>query len=186
MSLKLSTLKTSIISGLGLLCFLAQPAFAEVILQHFCRRDICHQTKFISKTAPRQSATGTFYTIETADRSWRYGEQPGNTWSEPEISYVNCSTTRPAYIFSLPSFSYLFVHLINPGEPHQQFSMSGSEEMYWVTCHNFVGPFSDYDTGESFMTERARQLGYPLNLPLDQLEADSEAELLELFGVSQN
>jgi len=38
MFLKLFALKTSIISGLGLLFFLAQPAFAEVILQEYCRQ----------------------------------------------------------------------------------------------------------------------------------------------------
>lgn len=79
MSLKF-TLKTSIISGLGLLCFLAQPAFAEVILQAQCRQGGCFQTKFIRKTASQQSATGMFYTIEK--------------WWQRNIPKSYCSTAQ--------------------------------------------------------------------------------------------
>jgi hypothetical protein len=179
MSLKF-TLKTSIISGLGLLCFLAQPAFAEVILQEYCRQGGCFQTKFIRKTASQQSATGTFYTIETASRSWRDTEQPRNNWSEPNISYANCSTTRPAYIFRTEDTYY--VHRLNPGSSFDPFFIQASQEMYWVTCHNFVGPFRGPNTS---MTERARQLGYPLNLEINQVELASEAELRQFFGVQE-
>ena len=116
---------------------IAKPAFSEVILQEFCRQGGCYQTKFIRKVASEQSISGTFYTIETALRSWKHGEQPRNNW-ETKISYANCSTIQPAYIF-ISGENYV-VHHLNPGNGFDPFFIQASQEMYWVTCHNFVGP----------------------------------------------
>ena len=160
---------------------IAIPAFAEVILQEFCRQGGCYQTKFIRKVASEQSVTGTFYTIETASRNWKDTAQPTNNWSEPRVSYANCSTTQPAYIF-ISGENYV-VHLLNPGNRFDPSFIQASQEMYWVICHNFVGPFRSPNTS---MPEHARRLGYPLNREIDQLELSSEAELRDFFGISQH
>ena len=171
--LTLATLLTSVT--------IAKPAFAEVILQEECRQGECFQTKFIRKVASEQSATGTFYTIETAKRSWRYGEQPGNTWSEPEINYVNCSIAKPAYIFTGIQGD-IIVHFLNPGTRFEPSFTQASQEMYWVTCHNFIGPFRSPNTS---MTAHAFRLGYPLTLEIHQVELGSDSELRQIFGISQ-
>ncbi|PSF33891.1 hypothetical protein C7H19_19400 [Aphanothece hegewaldii CCALA 016] len=51
---------------------------------------------------------------------------------------------------------------------------SDNYPIYWATCHNFIGP--DFFSLE--MTERARQLGYSLNLPSEQIELKDVLDIL--------
>ena len=59
-----------------------------------------------------------------------------------EISYVICSTSKPAYIFKADegfSSNYL-AHRLNPdAQSYYGYNMS-DYSIYWATCHNMVKP----------------------------------------------
>jgi hypothetical protein len=151
---------------------LSQSAQAEIILPGRCHMGYCWENQFLGKTLLRTgNDAGKLYSVKLASRDWEMGTSPSSSYGKPTVSYVYCSTTKPAYIFQADG-TY-FAHLLNPGGDWFGYNMS-DYPIYWATCHNFVGPnfFSEE------MTSRAIQLGYPLDLPSEQIELDNVLEIL--------
>jgi len=97
-------------------------------------------------------------------------------FDRPEISYVICSTSKPAYLFraSAGSSSNYLAHRLNPdGQSYYGYNMS-DYSIYWATCHNLVGPvyFSP------MMVTQSIRLGYSGKLIQDQIETNDPLELM--------
>lgn len=152
----------------------SQPAWADVILPGRCHMGECWESKFLGKTVLKKGSNGTLYEVETADRSWPIETQPSGNYESPTVSYVYCSTIKPAYIFISQFDQQLTAHLLNPGGDYGGYNQS-DYPIYWATCHNFIGP--DFFSDE--MTERAKKLGYPLDLPSEQIELKDIFEIVK-------
>ena len=100
------------------------------------------------------------------------GSQPPNSFGKVEVSYVYCSTIRPAYIFNSDNIDY--AHLLNPGGDDWYGYNFSDYPLYWATCHNYVG--LDFFSEE--ITSRAIKLGYSLNLPSEQIELKNPLEIM--------
>ncbi len=164
----------SLLMSLMLLSWNQLPAHAELILSDVCRMGACGHIRFDGKTLLRDSGREQLYEVESAYRITVIGEEPVNNFRDLSKKYVLCSRTRPAVIYWSEYGERYEAHHLNPGE-HPGSVMTGSQVIYWATCHNFVGPnfFSDE------MRNRARDLGYPLNLRINQSFGDSLEEVLE-------
>jgi len=97
-------------------------------------------------------------------------------FSSPQIGYVICSTSKPAYIFkaSAGSSSNYYANLLNPdGQSYYGYNMS-DYSIYWATCHDLVEPpyFS------SAMVTQSIRLGYSGKLIQDQIETNDPLELM--------
>lgn len=151
---------------------LALPAFADIILPSQCHMGMCIGLRFLEKTLLEDFGNERFYSVELQPvvTSMESGIPPT---FEPETHYVLCSTTRPTHVFR-GSESYL-ANFLNPGLDDSEYGYSrGFYPIYWVTCHNFVGP--EFFSQE--MTNRAINLGYPLNLQSDQVEINNPRDIL--------
>lgn len=165
---RLLTLSTSLT-----IIFIALPAFAELILPGRCpHMGMCWENKFLKKTLLEKGRDGTLYSVELAGRSWRIESQPPDTFEPTRTSYVYCSKTRPAFIFKTDG--KFIAHLLNPGGDWYGYNQS-DYPVYWATCHNFVGP----DFFSEVMKNRAIQLGYPLNLPSEQMDLNNVRDILK-------
>lgn len=149
----------------------SQPVWADVILPGRCHMGECWESKLLRKNVLKKGSNGTLYEIRTASRSWPMDSQPSSNFGEPSVSYVYCSTTKPAYIFKADDT--LYAHLLNPGGDYGGIDQS-DYPIYWATCHNFVGP--DFFSEE--MTQRAKKLGYPLDLPSEQIELKDVLDII--------
>ncbi len=160
--------------SLGALISVFSPAHSGLLRPMSCRMDECFESEFIGKTPIKPGNGEVLYEVRQRFRSWstkNYNAPRPSLASVPfgpaTISFVLCSTRRPAFIFK-PSDSPNFIaHRLNPGGDYYGYNRS-SYENYWLICHNLVGP--DYFTPE--MTSRAIALGYPGNLPSDQVNLD--------------
>lgn len=150
---------------------------AEIIINGWCRQGECSQIKFLSKTSLRSNQFFTLYSIKTAHRILRWEDRKKETspkFSSPNISYVFCSTEKPAYIKSKTEGENEYTaDLLNPGTDASGYNYE-SYQLYWTTCHNIVGPnfFSEE------MTAKAISLGYPLNLISDQIRLQNPLEIM--------
>lgn len=157
--------------GFTIELLIEQFALADIILPGSCHMGECYENKLIEKTILRKTANGILYSIRIASRSWPMGTQPNSRFGQMETNYVYCSTTKPAYIFKLDGIYY--AHLLNPGGEWFRYNVS-DYPIYWSTCHNFVGP----DFFSEKMTAKAIKLGYPLNLPSEQIELNNVLEIM--------
>lgn len=165
------TSRLLLITGVLASVLLAQPASADIVLPQKCQMGQCGDSKFIRKDLLREGPNGALYSVKLASRSWQMDSEPPANFGQPEVNYVYCSTTRPSRIFKDGAIYY--AHLLNPGG--DWFGYNASDyPVYWATCHNFVGP--DFFSEE--MTSRAIKLGYPLNLPSDQIELSNVLEIM--------
>lgn len=161
-----------VIGSLLAASLLSTAAKADIVLPGRCHMGICSESRLTKKETLRSGPNGTLYSVELAHRSWPMEAEPTEPFREPSISYVYCSTQRPAYLFKVDDIYY--AHLLNPGG-HDFFGYNMSDyPIYWATCHNFVGPnfFSEQ------MTANAIRLGYPLNLPQEQIELRNVLEIM--------
>lgn len=150
---------------------------AEVIINGQCRQGECIQLKYLSKTILKQTNNYQLYSIKTQNRilSWEDREKKQNpSFDNPELSYVFCSRKAPAYIFKTEENNYR-ANLLNPGGDWFGYNYE-SIQLYWITCHNIVGP--DFFSDE--MTARAISIGYPLNLESEQITLQHPLEILSL------
>ena len=143
-----------------------------------CQMGICWDNQYRGKTLLHQGKRDRLYSVELAFRSWEMGTEPDNNFEKPRTSYVYCSTSKPALIFAEdtanPDSGYI-AHLLNPGGDDWAGYNMADYPIYWLTCHNIVGPnfFSEA------MSDRALQLGYSLNLPSESLELDHWRDIVE-------
>ncbi len=144
---------------------------SSIILLDRCHMGQCGDSKFIEKTLLKTSPNGKLYSVKTAYRSWAMGSQPPNSFGKVQVSYVYCSKIKPALIFN--SDNTYYAHLLNPGGDWYGYNFS-DYPIYWVTCHNFVGP--DFFSQE--ITSRAIKLGYSLDLPSEQVELKNPLEIM--------
>jgi hypothetical protein len=142
--------------------------------------DSCHEMMIEKKTQLRRNSFGTLYEVLVSSRDWPMNQPRPSLarlpFGKADISYVLCSTSRPAYIFRAPDGfqgKYL-AHRLNPdGQSWFGFNRS-SYSIYWAACHNLVGP----DFFAPAMVTRSIQLGYPGNLQQDQIEIDHPLDLM--------
>lgn len=170
---------TGLLAGLAWMFFQGK-ARADAIVPGRCHMGTCHEMLVEKKTKLRESSVGTLYEVQVRGRSWPMDSprpSPSRVpFGKADISYVLCSTSSPAYIFSAPeSFSSNYVaHRLNPdGQSWFGYNRS-SYSIYWVTCHNLVGP-SFFSPA---MVTRAIQLGYTGNSPEDQIEISHPLDLM--------
>lgn len=131
----------------------------------------CWESKFLGKAVLKKGLDGTLYEVKTASRSWPMDSQPSSSFEPPRVSYVYCSTTKPAYIFKVDDIIY--AHRLNLGGEYFGYNQS-DYPIYWATCHDSFGP--DFFSDE--MTERAKKLGYSLDLPSEQIELKDVLDIL--------
>lgn len=155
-------------------------AQAQAIVPGRCHMGSCWEMIITRKTPIRQSEIGTLYEVMIGSREWPMSSARPSLNSRPfekaQTSYVLCSTRRPATIFraSEGDTSHYLAHLLNPdGQSYSGYNQ-GDYSIYWATCHNLVGP--NFFSPE--MVTRAIQLGYPGNLPQDQIEINHPLDLL--------
>jgi hypothetical protein len=154
----------------------ASTAGADVVVPGRCHMGHCWETKIFRKQPLQQTASGTLYAIETGSRDWSM-EQPRPSerqlpFQQRDLSYVFCSRLRPSYIFKADGKYY--AHLLNPdGKSYYGYNQS-DYPIYWATCHNLVGP----DFFSERMVTKSIQLGYPGNLPEEQIELNHPTDIL--------
>jgi hypothetical protein len=143
---------------------------ADTIVPGRCNQGKCWENRIERKTLIRRTNSGDLYSIVTSQREWDFGAESTKTeFGTPKVNYAFCSTKSPAVIFEVDRQYY--AHLLNPGaDDFYGYNMS-DYPVYWAVCHNIVGTgnLMDYFTG-GIITEQAIKLGYPLNLPSDQIE----------------
>jgi len=161
--------------ALSILAATVTPVAAkDVILPGGCGQGQCVESKFISKDALKSdSSGGVLYAVKTATRNYQMGEKPTSKFGVPKTTFVYCSTKLPAIVFD--GYGTYTAHLLNPGNMNSVWGYNRSGyNLYWLTCHNFVGGI---DPSGTEMTARAIKLGYPLNLPTEQIELNSPLEI---------
>jgi hypothetical protein len=157
---------------------LTAPVLANIVIQGNCPRDMCLDQQFLGKTLVQRGSDGNLLSVQVARREWsRLFEQPG-AFGPSETQYFYCSTTRPAVIYPSDGGGFS-VTTLNPGRNPADLGYyssfdSWAYQLYWVTCHNFVGP--NFFSAE--MTRRALQLGYPLNLARRQFDISNLNEIV--------
>jgi hypothetical protein len=160
-----------LLSGAAIMA-IAPSALAEITLPVWCRQEVCYETKIIKKTLLLKQSGDRLYSIDQSYRYWKQAQTRPAKFDETKISYVYCSTTRPAYIFKSDHHTY-YAHLLNPGGGSGGYNYV-SYQTYWAACHDIAGP--DYFSER--ITSHAIQLGYPLNLESNQIELDNVREIL--------
>ncbi len=148
------------------------PALADLILPGRCQMGTCWDTKLYRKKLIEKGKDGTLYSVDIATRSWKMGNEAPANFGASYSNYIYCSNTKPAYIFK--SQNKYYAHFLNPGGDWYGYNIS-DYPIYWVTCHNFVGP--NFFSKE--MKDKAIQLGYPLNLPSEQKELNQVRDILK-------
>jgi len=157
---------------------LATPALANIVISGNCPRDMCLDQQFLGKTLLRRGSDGSLFSVQVATREWsRLFDQPG-AFGPPQTEYFYCSTSRPAVIYPTEDGGFS-VTTLNPGRNPAELGyyssfQSWAYQLYWVTCHNFVGP--EFFSEE--MTRRAVQLGYPLNLTKRRFDISNLDEIV--------
>jgi hypothetical protein len=145
-----------------------QPAAAEITLPGRCHQGYCYDTIYLGKTLLERGSDGVLYAVETAIQ-WHEGRT-----DVAKESYVYCSTTKPAVIFAVDSTDGPYrASLLNPGERQPIGAFMSSYPVYWATCHNLVGP--RFDVSE----DRAREMGYSMNLQESQIAIDDPRDFLK-------
>jgi hypothetical protein len=150
---------------------------AELLIDGRCNQGRCSQIRYDGKTLLYDEHNEQIYAIDTSIRFSSDGFTPirpqDRVFGNSRRSYVRCSRTQPAYIFQSMNSGEFYSTSLNPGENPAGFAQEATV-LYWVTCHNIVGPnFFGED-----MRQRAIDLGYPLNLRLNQTSSDSLEDLL--------
>ena len=153
----------------------AQPQSGGVrpIVQSGCRQGECWEMQVLGIRLERKTPRGQLYRIVVGRRSWPMDGKPPSQFAERSQDYVYCSRTRPAYIFRDPTGSGYLAHLLNPGGEYFGYNQH-SYPVYWGVCH---GIYSQ-DVFSPAMTRKAKQLGYPLNLPSQQITLARVTDIL--------
>jgi hypothetical protein len=166
-----------LITGIITFTLFTQSVLADIVLPGGCQMGECWEQKLIEKRLIKSGSKGTIYAVKTVVRSGSMDSQAFGSFGEVKLSYVYCSTTKPAIIFDVDfdvDRTY-YAHLLNPGSQDWAGYNQSDYPLYWATCHNFVGP--DFFSEE--MTAKAIKLGYPLNLPQEQIELNNVLEIME-------
>lgn len=126
----------------------------------------------LAKRLEQQTRQGQLYRLTMGRRSWMEGSQLPAGFSERTQDYVYCSRTRPAYIFADPGGKGYIAHLLNPGGATFGYNQA-SHNLYWQVCHG-VNPQREPD-----LARKARQLGYSLQLPSNQITLARPRDILQ-------
>ncbi|MEN9244431.1 MAG: hypothetical protein Q6K81_06000 [Gloeomargarita sp. DG02_5_bins_242] len=144
------------------------------MVQSDCRQGECWETQVLARQLQHQSPQGQLYRITTVRRSWPLDGKPPAQFQERFQSYVYCSRTRPASIFAHPSGKGYLAHLLNPGGEYFGYNQN-AYPVYWGVCHGIY----DQDVFSPAMTQKAKQLGYSLKLPSEQIELQRVTDILQ-------
>jgi hypothetical protein len=155
----------------------AQPRSRGVkpIVQSGCRQGECWEMQVLGIRLERKTPRGQLYRIVVGRRSWPMDGKPPSQFAERSQDYVYCSRTRPAYIFRDPTGSGYLAHLLNPGGEYFGYNQH-SYPIYWGVCHGISNLEVVFSPA---MTQKAKQLGYPLNLPSQQITLVRATDILK-------
>lgn len=138
-------------------------AAPELLLRGRCHQGGCSFTKIVSTQTIGKNEAG--YMLLVKERSAIV--TPSKKDTNPErvrapkyfglikVSYVFCSTQKPALIFY--SNKRFYAHVLNVGEPAPGFAIDSHIE-YWAACHNKV--VSVADVTSDALAKEAASLGY--------------------------
>ena len=154
----------------------AQPQSGGVkpIVQSGCRQGQCWESQVLGTRLVQKTPRGELYQITVGRRSWAMGGKPPSQFAERSQDYVYCSRTRPAYIFPNPAGGGYLAHLLNPGGEAFGYNQN-AYPVYWGVCHGIY----KQDVFSPAMTQKAKQLGYSLNLTSDQIPLLRVVDILE-------
>ncbi|APB33384.1 hypothetical protein GlitD10_1064 [Gloeomargarita lithophora Alchichica-D10] len=155
---------------------LAQPQGGGVkpIVQSDCRQGQCWESQVLGTRLEQQTPQGRLYQVTVGRRSWPMDGKPPAQLGERSQDYVYCSRTRPAFIFRNPAGAGYLAHLLNPGGESFGYNQN-AYPVYWGVCHSVY----NQDVFSPAMTQKAKQLGYPLNLSSDQIGLPRVADILQ-------
>ncbi|NJK34482.1 MAG: hypothetical protein HC919_05760 [Oscillatoriales cyanobacterium SM2_2_1] len=120
-------------------------------------------------------ADGLLYSVRQQIRSWPETAQIPKRPTQVKESLVFCSPKRPTYIFSGVSGvpKQFIAHRLSPSGGWSGYNWD-SHLIYWFACH---GRLAKDDTA-AVTARLARSLGYPPELPTEQVEGTTLAEIL--------
>ncbi len=168
----------SLVVAGGVLPVAAQPQAKGVkplMVQSGCRQEECWEMQVLGIRLAQKTAQGQLYQITVGRRFWPIEGQPPRQFTERSQDYVYCSRTRPAYIFRDPAGPGYVAHLLNPGGDYFGYNQN-SYPVYWGVCHGIANPDVVFSPA---MTQKAKQLGYPLNLPSQQIILRRATDILK-------
>lgn len=150
------------------------PSQATTIIEK-CRMGTCYRVTHLGQQLLRRSPNGVLYSVRQETKSWPETAQMPKPATQVKESFVFCSTKRPTYIFSgFPGMPKRFVaHRLSPSGGWGGYNWD-SHLIYWFVCH---GRLAKHDTAAA-TARLAQGLGYPPELPTDQVEGATLAELL--------
>ncbi len=164
--------------GLGLVALpvLAQPqgGSGKPIVQSGCQQGQCWESQVLGIHLEQQSPQGKLYRVTMGRRSWPLEGKPPAQFSQRTQDYLYCSRTRPAFIFRNPTGAGYLAHLLNPGGEFFGYNQN-AYPIYWGVCHGVY----NQDVFSPAMTQKAKRLGYSLNLPSDQIALPRLVDFLE-------
>lgn len=139
--------------------FAAQP---EMLLRERCRKDECTFTKIVTKRQIAKNAQGQM--IEVKSRSVvvpvAKGTDPQavpspDSFGLVRVSYVYCSTQKPAVIFY--DDKKFYAHMLNIGAVPAGYAVNSQIE-YWAACHDRIVSVNEVMEGR--LAKDAEKLGY--------------------------
>jgi len=152
----------------------AQPQGGKPIVQSGCRQGECWESQVLGTRLAQKTPRGQLYQITVGRRSWPMDGKPPSQFAVRSQDYVYCSRTRPAHIFRNPAGAGYLAHLLNPGGEAFGYNQN-AYPVYWGVCHGIY----NQDVFRPAMTQKAKQLGYPLNLPSEQIALPRVVDILE-------
>jgi len=169
------------------------PVESQTVIPGQCGMDECFEMQIEKRRPLFTNSIGTLNEVRVSTRSWKYSlssnhspKQPmrhearqsadGILFGRPKISYVLCSTSKPAIIDEGGEQygSNYAASLVNPNGIAPASVFRSAHQLYWAVCHNLVGP--NYFTDE--MVSTSIRLGYPGNLPENQIGISYPLDLM--------
>ncbi|MCS6812374.1 MAG: hypothetical protein NZ772_02200 [Cyanobacteria bacterium] len=137
-------------------------ALARTLYTSGMRQGISWQSYLLSRRQVSQNSLGgvksQVYVVEVETQVASQPVQRSRHW-------VHCSTRQPFVAFpgTAGMKDWVIIHYLNPGGEYSGYN-TDSHRLYWAVCHNMFRAHLDT------LGRRARDLGYPGNLPSDQRE----------------
>ena len=164
----------STLTGMNVIC--PPIAMAEITLPSECRQDTFWQDRLAEKKLLKRNSIGSLYELKIQTRSCDYRDKC-QSFGDASISWVFCSTMRPAYIFNQfdSRLKPYIAHRLSPDGQSWFGYNRGSTIIYWAACHNLAGP--EYFGPQ--MVSRAIALGYRYGMNAEQIEINHPLEIME-------
>ncbi|MGF1498923.1 MAG: hypothetical protein ACFB8W_19165 [Elainellaceae cyanobacterium] len=131
------------------------------LINEGCRQGTCWETYLLGQQIVHQNRLGgvvsTLREVNLETHSTGDSVRQRSQW-------VYCSTEEPFVAFEVPfgDDELMYLHYINPGGNQLGSYNSSSHSLYWGICHDLWD--AEIWSPENGLAQRARELGYSLNL----------------------